>query len=180
MGRGKEAIATGQKALELEQRASGSNDPDSLWFENNLAMYYRQGDNAVEAARIWADVVERARKQFSHGEWDLAHFLYREGATHAMLGDNRTAARLLSESVKRFTAALGAKNERTLKAKPLWRFPAKLAHRLYEQSRTSLCGCLKSRPPFGCCELRRHWRRLQTNRPKKFCRSSGALCQTEH
>lgn len=117
MGRSTEAITTGQKALELERRASGANDPDSLWFENNLAMYYRQGGNAAEAARIWADVVQRARKQFTHGEWDLAHFLYREGETQAMLGENRAAAESLSESVERFTAALGAKNERTLKAK---------------------------------------------------------------
>jgi non-specific serine/threonine protein kinase len=116
MDDGPGAIATGQKALDLERRASGWNDPDSLWFENNLAMYYRKDGNAREAARLWADVVLRARGQFTHDEWDLAHFLYREGETDAMLGDGKAACRELSEAVRRFTTALGARNDRTVKA----------------------------------------------------------------
>jgi eukaryotic-like serine/threonine-protein kinase len=117
MDRGADAIAAGQKALALERKASGIDNPDSLWFENNLAMYYRQAGNLHEAANIWSDVVRRARGQFTHGEWDLAHFLYRAGETETMIGDNTRACTDLSESMRRFTAALGARNDRTLKAK---------------------------------------------------------------
>jgi tetratricopeptide (TPR) repeat protein len=117
MGRGKEAIAAAQKALELETRASGPNDPDTIWFENNLANTYLKDGNVAEAARVWTDVVERGRHQFTHGEWDLAHFLFHLGEAQATLGDKKAARASLTESVQRFTRALGAQNPRTLKAK---------------------------------------------------------------
>jgi tetratricopeptide (TPR) repeat protein len=117
MGRTKEAIAAGQKAFDLERRAAGANNPDTLWFENNLATYYLKDGNSAEAVRVWEDVVQRGRSQFTHGEWDLAHFLFHLGEAQATAGDKKGAQALLTESVARFTAALGANNERTLKAK---------------------------------------------------------------
>lgn len=117
MGRTKGAIEAGQKAFELERRAAGPNNPDTLWFENNLASYYLKDGNSAEAVRVWGDVVQRGRTQFSHGEWDLAHFLFHLGEAQMALGDKKDAKASLTESVTRFTAALGPSNERTLKAK---------------------------------------------------------------
>lgn len=117
MGRAKEAIAAGQKAWDLERRASSADNPDTLWFENNLANYYHQDGNNTDAARLWGDVVQRGRKQFTHGEWDLAHFLFHLGETQALLGERSAARASLAESVERFTKALGAKNARTLAAR---------------------------------------------------------------
>ncbi|HEX3944941.1 MAG TPA: tetratricopeptide repeat protein [Rhizomicrobium sp.] len=117
MGRTKDAIAAGKKAWDLERRAAGADNPDTLWFENNLANYYRQDGNNAEAARVWSDVVQRGRKQFTHGEWDLAHFLFHLGEMQALLGDTNAARASLTESVQRFTVALGAHNKRTLSAK---------------------------------------------------------------
>jgi len=116
-GRTKDAIAAGQKAFDLERRAAGPNNPDTLWFENNLATYYLKDSNAAEAVRVWTDVVQRGRGQFTHGEWDLAHFLFHLGEAQATAGDKKAAQASLTESVARFTTALGANNERTLKAK---------------------------------------------------------------
>ena len=117
MGRTKEAIAAGEKAWTIESRTSGADNPDTLWFENNLASYYLKDGNAAKAAEVWADVVQRGRRRFTHGEWDLAHFLYHLGEAQAAMG-NATAARAsLGESVRRFTAALGAQNPRTISAK---------------------------------------------------------------
>ncbi len=117
MGRSDDAIAAGQKAFELERRAAGADNPDTLWFENNLAMDYRKGGNPEQALRLWSDAVQRGRKAFAHGEWDLAQFLYRQGETEAMLGDKAAAQASLNESVTRFTAALGAENTRTKAAR---------------------------------------------------------------
>ena len=117
MGHTKEAIAAGRKAFELERRAAGPDNPDTIWFENNLATYHLKDGNAAEAVRIWTDVVQRGRGQFTHGEWDLAHFLFHLGEAQTIAGDRQGARASLTESVARFTTALGPKNERTLKAK---------------------------------------------------------------
>ncbi len=117
LGRNEEAIAAGQKAFDLERRAAGPNNPDTLWFENNLATYYLKDGNSAEAIRVWTDVVRRGRSQFTHGEWDLAHFLFHLGEAQTIAGDEKSAQASLTEAVERFTAALGANNERTLKAK---------------------------------------------------------------
>jgi len=116
MGHTKDAIAAGQKAFDLERRAAGANNPDTLWFENNLATYYLKDGNSAESVRVWADVVERGRGQFTHGEWDLAHFLFHLGEAQMAAGDKKAARASLTESVARFTKALGANNQRTLKA----------------------------------------------------------------
>lgn len=116
MGRTKDAIAAGRKALDLESRAAGPDNPDTLWFENNLATYHLKDGNAAEAVRIWTDVVRRGRRTFTHGEWDLAHFLFHLGEAEAALGNRGAARAALAESVQRFTKALGAQNPRTLNA----------------------------------------------------------------
>ena len=58
MGRTKEAIAAGEKAWTIERRNAGADNPDTLWFENNLASYYLKDGNAAKAADVWADVVQ--------------------------------------------------------------------------------------------------------------------------
>ncbi|MEI9929585.1 MAG: tetratricopeptide repeat protein [Rhizomicrobium sp.] len=113
MGRTKEAIVAGRKAWDLERRAAGADNPDTLWFENNLAMDYRKDGNLAEALTLWTDAVQRGRKTFTHGEWDLAHFLYRLGETQQLLGNVEAAHATLVESVSRFTTALGPRNPRT-------------------------------------------------------------------
>ena len=90
-GRTKDAIAAGQKAFDLERRAAGADNPDTLWFENNLATYYLKDGNPAEAVRVWTDVVQRGRSQFTHGEWDLAHFLFHLGEAQATAGDKKAA-----------------------------------------------------------------------------------------
>lgn len=117
MGRTKEAIAAGEKAWNIESRAAGADNPDTLWFENNLANYYLKDGNAAKAAEVWADVVRRGRHRFTHGEWDLAHFLYHLGEAEAATGNTSAARATLLESVQRFTTALGAQNPRTRNAK---------------------------------------------------------------
>jgi len=116
MGHQKEAIIAAEKAWNLERRAAGADNPDTLWFENNLAMDYRKDGDLAKALQLWSDVVQRGRKVFTHGEWDLAQFLYRHGETEAMLGDGQAARRSLAESIRLFTLALGPRHPRTLAA----------------------------------------------------------------
>jgi serine/threonine-protein kinase len=116
MGRTKEAIAAGEKAWNIEVHDAGPDNPDTLWFENNLANYYLKDGNATKAAELWADVVRRGRHRFTHGEWDLAHFLFHLGEAQAAMGNKSAARASFAESVQRFTAALGAQNPRTRNA----------------------------------------------------------------
>ena len=117
MGRTKEAIAAGEKAWNIEVHDAGPDNPDTLWFENNLANYYLKDGNAAKAAELWADVVRRGRHRFTHGEWDLAHFLFHLGEAQVAMGDKSAARASFAESVQRFTVALGAQNPRTRNAK---------------------------------------------------------------
>ena len=78
---------------------------------------HSQDGNAAKAADLWADVVQRGRHRFNHGEWDLAHFLYHLGEAQAASGNATAARAAFAESVQRFTVALGAQNQRTRNAK---------------------------------------------------------------
>jgi non-specific serine/threonine protein kinase len=116
MGREKEAIATGQKVLVLERQALGADHPETLWFENNLANYYDRARDFADAEATYRDVLARARRAFTKGEWDLGHFAYHLGALLAEEGKNDEARTYLQESVKILTAALGKDNARTKRA----------------------------------------------------------------
>ncbi len=118
MGRTKEAIAAAAKRRGTSKsRNAGPDNPDTLWFENNLASYYLKDGNAARAAELWADVVRRGRRRFTHGEWDLAHSCITLGEAEAATGNTSAARAALAESVQRFTIALGAQNPRTRNAK---------------------------------------------------------------
>ncbi|HEX3666414.1 MAG TPA: tetratricopeptide repeat protein [Rhizomicrobium sp.] len=116
MGREPEAIALGLKTLALERKDLGPDHPDTIWFENNLANFYERNRDLATAEATYRDVVARARRVFTKGEWDLGHFLYHLGAVLAAEGKNDAARATLGKSVKILTTALGKDSPRTKRA----------------------------------------------------------------
>jgi non-specific serine/threonine protein kinase len=112
-----DAVVAGEKALRLETQVKGSDDPDTLWFANNLGTYYEKDGNLAEAERVFADLIARGRKRFTHGEWDLGHFLFHLGEIQAERHETAAARATLTESVRILTKALGPQNKRTAAAK---------------------------------------------------------------
>jgi hypothetical protein len=89
---------------------------------------YRKPGDPAQALLLWSDVVQRGRKVFTHGEWDLAQFLYRKGETEAQLGRSDAARASLTESVTLFEAALGPANSRTRAAQSAVQGLARAGH----------------------------------------------------
>lgn len=113
MGREKEAIAVGQKTLELQRADNGPDHPDTIWFENNLANFYDRDGNFPMAEATYRDVLQRAQRTFKHGEWDTGHFAYHLGAVLAEEKKNAEARIYLREAVGTLTSTLGKDNPRT-------------------------------------------------------------------
>jgi non-specific serine/threonine protein kinase len=74
MGRTKEAIAMASKAFDLWRRSVGPDEAVTLRAERNLAMDYRQDGDLARAEDVQRDVVARASKAFTHGEYFLAQY----------------------------------------------------------------------------------------------------------
>jgi len=113
MGRENEAIALGLKTLQLEREDLGPDHPDTIWFENNLANFYDRAHDLANSEAMYRDVLERARRVFKKGEWDVGHFAWHLGAVLAEEGKISEARGLLQESVAILTAALGKDSART-------------------------------------------------------------------
>jgi non-specific serine/threonine protein kinase len=116
MGREKEAIALGVKTLQLEREDLGPDHPDTIWFENNLANFYERADDLPNAEATYRDVLARARRVFTKGEWDVGHFAWHLGVVLAKEGKTEEARALLSESVAILSVALGKDSDRTKRA----------------------------------------------------------------
>jgi len=101
-------------ALRLERQDLGPDNPDTIWFENNLANFYDRAHDLRSAESTSPDVLARARRVFTKGEWDVGHFAYHLGALLAEEGKKDEARPLLAESVRILTAALGKDSPRTL------------------------------------------------------------------
>jgi non-specific serine/threonine protein kinase len=74
MGRTKDAIAMGERALGLWRRSVGPDQANTLRAERNLAMDYRQDGNLARAEALLRDAVDRARRMFTHGEYYLGQY----------------------------------------------------------------------------------------------------------
>ena len=116
MGREHEAIALGVKTLALERQDIGPDNPATIWFENNLANFYDRAHDLADAEATYLDVVNRARRVFTKGEWDLGHFVYHLGAVLAEEGKVVEARALLTESVRILAVAVGKDSPRTRRA----------------------------------------------------------------
>ena len=116
LGREQEAIAVGLKALQLDREDIGPDHPDSIWFENNLANFYDRAHDLARAEATYRDVLIRARRAFTHGEWDVGHFSYHLGAVLVEEGKTEEARIYLQDAVRILTAALGKDSVRTKRA----------------------------------------------------------------
>jgi DNA-binding winged helix-turn-helix (wHTH) protein/tetratricopeptide (TPR) repeat protein len=116
MGRSKDAIPLAQKVLDIQRRLTGPDDVDTLWNENNLASTYQQDGDLAQTEVLFRDVVSRARRVFTHHEWDLGQFLFRLGAVLAKEGKADEARSLLQESATILATALGPEDAHTKRA----------------------------------------------------------------
>jgi len=116
MGREKEAIAIGLKTLQLQRTDLGTDHPDTIWFENNLANFYDRDHNFAMAEATYRDVLARAERTFGPGAWDTGHFTYHLGAVLAEEGKKPEAKRDLEQAVEILTKSLGKDNPRTKRA----------------------------------------------------------------
>jgi non-specific serine/threonine protein kinase len=89
MGRTKDAIALGERAFDLWVRSIGPDAAMTLRAERNLAMDYRQDGNLARAESLLRDVVDRARRLFTHGEYYLGQY---ESELAAVLAQERKLA----------------------------------------------------------------------------------------
>ncbi|HEX4158580.1 MAG TPA: tetratricopeptide repeat protein [Rhizomicrobium sp.] len=117
LGREPEAIALGLKTLALERADLGPDHPDTIWFENNLANFYERDHDLATAEATYRDVLARARRVFTKGEWDIGHFAWHLGVVLAAEGKTAEARSVLGESVKILTTALGKDSPRAKRAR---------------------------------------------------------------
>jgi non-specific serine/threonine protein kinase len=117
LGRAKEAIPLGERALALQRRAEGPDNEDTLWIQGNLANEYRQAGDLAHADAIYADAYRRAHAAFPRGEWDLGHFAFEYGEVLVQEGKLDAARPVLAESVAVLTKSLGAENGKTKAAR---------------------------------------------------------------
>ena len=116
MGRVSEAIPMQQKALDLQRSSVGADHPDTLWLENNLANFYDRNGDLAKAEATYRDTIERGRRQFTKGEWDLGHFLFRLGQVLAKEGRTAEARTAIEEGLAILQASLGPDHARTQRA----------------------------------------------------------------
>jgi non-specific serine/threonine protein kinase len=112
-GDSREALLLGERALRLQRAAQGPDNEDTLWIEGNLAEEYRKSGDLARAEATYDDVVARARRVFTHGEWDRGHFEMLLGQVQAAAGKIDPARANLADSVHVLSAALGPDDERT-------------------------------------------------------------------
>ena len=112
-----EAVTLQREAVAIDARLVGSDHPDALTHAMNLAGFEDGAGASEHSERIARDTLTRARRQFTHGEWDLGWYVFKTGALLAAHGKKAEARELLSESLANFTTALGPDNENTRKAR---------------------------------------------------------------
>ena len=116
-GQCREAIPLAEHAVALQRAAQGPDNEDTLWMEGNLAEEYRAAGDLQRALALYTGIVARARRVFTHGEWDPGHFEMLLGTVQAALGQD--ARPTLAESVRVLTASLGRADDRTRQAQQL-------------------------------------------------------------
>jgi non-specific serine/threonine protein kinase len=116
MGRTKDAVATARKALDLWRRAAGPDQTYTLQAERNLANDLRQDGDLAGSETVFRDVVARARRVFTHGEYYLGQFESEMGELLAQEGKSDEARALLTEGLAALTKSLGPADRRTLHA----------------------------------------------------------------
>ncbi len=116
MGRAREAIPMGEKALALYRQARGPDNADTIWVENNLADYYHRIGDLPHTEALYRDVLARAQRVFKPGEWDTAHFEFHLGEVLAQEGKTQEARADLSESAGKLRTILGPDSPRTKRA----------------------------------------------------------------
>ena len=117
LGRAREAIPIGERALELQRRAEGPDNEDTLWIEGNLANEYRHAGDLGRAETLYADAFQRAHTAFSHGEWDLGHFGLDYAEVLVQEGKIDQARPVLQESVDVLNKSLGPSNAKAKAAR---------------------------------------------------------------
>ena len=117
MGRPKEAIGLAREVFEVQRNRSGAESAETLWAENNLADDLALSGDLAGAEKLFAEIVARGRRTFSHGEYDLGVFTFHLGSVLAQEGKAEPARAMLSESVATLQGRLGADDARTVRAK---------------------------------------------------------------
>jgi non-specific serine/threonine protein kinase len=112
-GQGADAVKLGERAFALQRAAQGADNEDTLWIEGNLAEEHRQAGDLAGAEALYADTVARARRVFTHGEWDTGHFEMLLGDVQAQEKKIEAARASLADSVRALTTTLGAADPRT-------------------------------------------------------------------
>ena len=112
-GRAQEAVPLGERALTLQRAAQGPDNEDTLWIEGNSAEEHRASGDLAGAESLYADIVARARRVFTHGEWDTGHFEMLLGQVQAQARKMQAARTNLTESVRALSATLGPADART-------------------------------------------------------------------
>ncbi len=112
-GRPQEALPLGERALALQRAAQGPDNEDTLWIEGNLAEEHRASGDLAGAETLYADIVARSHRVFTHGEWDTGHFEMLLGEVEAQERKMAAARESLGESVRALSAALGPADTRT-------------------------------------------------------------------
>lgn len=112
-----EAVALQREAVAIDARLIGPDHPDALTHAMNLAGFEDGAGRAEQAEHVARETLARARRQFTHGEWDLGWYVFKTGALLAAHGKKAEARDLLSESLAKFRSALGEDNENTREAR---------------------------------------------------------------
>ena len=112
-GRPQEAVPLGERALALQRAAQGADNEDTLWIEGNSAEEHRASGDLAGAELLYADIVARAHRVFTHGEWDTGHFEMLLGQVQAQAREMEAARKNLAESVRALSATLGPADART-------------------------------------------------------------------
>jgi non-specific serine/threonine protein kinase len=114
-----EAIPIAEKVFRLYGERFGADSTVVLWAEDNLAADNRRAGHLAAAETIGRDVVARARRVYTHGEYYLGYFATELGETLAAAHKSAEARALLTESVTRLTQSLGAADPHTQHARAL-------------------------------------------------------------
>jgi non-specific serine/threonine protein kinase len=116
IGRTRDSIAKATKVRDLLVLTHGPDDPDTLYAGHNLGIDYRFDGNLPAAEAVLRDVVARARRVFTHGEFFPG--LYECDLAEVLIAEHRNdeARALLNQSIATLRQSLGPAHRHTVYA----------------------------------------------------------------
>jgi len=119
LGRTRDSVANATKVRDILVQMKGPDNPDTLYAGNNLAIDYRYDRNFPAAEAVLRDVVARARRVFTHGEYFTGLYLCDLAEDLLEQHRNDEARALLRESIAILQQSLGPQHRHTLHAQLL-------------------------------------------------------------